>query len=134
MGTLPIVPIAVSRGCPYMCGDATARKPKKNLFQTRKGDCVRIAILCGTGEQGPGLALRWALAGEEVIISSRSRERAEKVAIELNAKLGQPLIRGMENPQAAEVVVLTIPYTAHLSTLESVKAQVRGWIPTIRAA
>jgi 8-hydroxy-5-deazaflavin:NADPH oxidoreductase len=90
---------------------------------------VKIAILGGTGEQGPGLALRWALAGEEVIIGSRSQERAEKVAAELNAELGQPLIRGLENSQAAEaaeIVVLTVPYTAHLSTLESVKAQVHG--------
>jgi NADPH-dependent F420 reductase len=92
---------------------------------------VKIAILGGTGEQGPGLALRWAMAGEEVIIGSRSRERAEKVAAELNAELGQARIVGMENPRAAEaadVVVLTVPYSAHLSTLESVKAQVRGKI------
>jgi 8-hydroxy-5-deazaflavin:NADPH oxidoreductase len=92
---------------------------------------VKIAILGGTGEQGPGLALRWAMAGEEVIIGSRSQERAEKVAAELNAELGQACIRGLENPQAAEVaeiVVLTVPYAAHLSTIESVKAQVRGKI------
>lgn len=92
---------------------------------------MNIAILGGTGEQGPGLALRWALAGEAVIIGSRSQERAEKVAAELNAELGRPLIQGMENPRAAdaaEVVVLTVPYTAHLSTLESVKAQVQGKI------
>ena len=92
---------------------------------------MKIAILGGTGEQGPGLALRWAMAGEEVIIGSRRQERAEKVAAELNAALGKPLIRGLENPQAAaaaEIVVLTVPYTAHLSTLESVKAQVQGKI------
>jgi NADPH-dependent F420 reductase len=92
---------------------------------------VTIAILGGTGEQGPGLALRWARAGEEVIIGSRSQERAEKVAAELNAELGQARIRGLENPQAAEaaeIVVLTVPYTGHLSTLESVKAQVHGKI------
>ena len=92
---------------------------------------MKIAILGGTGEQGPGLALRWAMAGEEVIIGSRSRERAEKVAAELNAELGQVRIRGLENSQAAEaaeIVVLTVPYTAHLGTLESVKAQVRGKI------
>jgi 8-hydroxy-5-deazaflavin:NADPH oxidoreductase len=90
---------------------------------------VSIAILGGTGEQGPGLALRWALAGEEVIIGSRSQERAEKVAAELNAELGHARLRGLENPRAAEVaeiVVLTVPYTAHLSTLESVKNQVQG--------
>jgi NADPH-dependent F420 reductase len=71
------------------------------------------------------------MAGEEVIIGSRSQERAEKVAAELNADLGKPLIRGLENPHAAaaaEIVVLTVPYTAHLSTLESVKAQVQGKI------
>jgi 8-hydroxy-5-deazaflavin:NADPH oxidoreductase len=92
---------------------------------------VTIAILGGTGEQGPGLGLRWAMAGEEVIIGSRSQERAEQVAAELNAELGQARIRGLENPQAAEaadIVVLTVPYTAHLGTLESVKAQVRGKI------
>ena len=92
---------------------------------------MKIAILGGTGEQGPGLALRWAMAGEEVIIGSRSQERAEKVAAELNAEIGQERIRGLENPQAAEaaeIIVLTVPYTAHLSTLESVRTQVQGKI------
>jgi NADPH-dependent F420 reductase len=92
---------------------------------------LKIAILGGTGEQGPGLALRWAMAGEEVIIGSRSQERAEKVAAELNAELGQNRIRGLDNTQAAaaaDLIVLTVPYTAHLSTLEGVKAQVQGKI------
>jgi hypothetical protein len=92
---------------------------------------VTIAILGGTGEQGPGLALRWAMAGEDIVIGSRNRERAEAVAAELNAELGQARIRGLENAQAAaaaDIVVLTVPYTAHLSTLEAVKSQVRGKI------
>ena len=92
---------------------------------------MKIAILGGTGEQGPGLALRWALAGEEVVIGSRSQERAQKVAAELNAELGNELIQGLENTAAAaaaDVVALTVPYAAHLSTLESVKEQVRGKI------
>jgi NADPH-dependent F420 reductase len=92
---------------------------------------VKIAILGGTGEQGPGLALRWALAGEEVVIGSRSQERAQKVAAELNAELGHELIQGLENTAAAaaaDVVALTVPYAAHLGTLESVKEQVRGKI------
>src|SRR5204863_4697998 len=73
---------------------------------------MSIAILGGTGQQGPGLALRWAMAGEEVIIGSRSQERAEKMASELNAELGDARIRGMGNPEAAEaaeIVVLTVP-------------------------
>ena len=92
---------------------------------------MKIAILGGTGDQGPGLALRWAMAGEDVIIGSRAREKAEKVAEELNAELGQKKILGMDNVQAAaaaDISVLTVPYSAHLPTLESVKAQVQGKI------
>ncbi|HEV8716692.1 MAG TPA: NADPH-dependent F420 reductase [Candidatus Binatia bacterium] len=92
---------------------------------------MRIAILGGTGEQGPGLALRWAKAGEEVIIGSRQKEKGEKVAAELNQELGKELLRGTDNvtaATAAEVVVLTVPYSAHVSTLASVKEQLQGKI------
>jgi NADPH-dependent F420 reductase len=92
---------------------------------------VRIAILGGTGEQGPGLALRWAQAGEEVIIGSRQKEKGEKVAVELNQELGRELLRGTDNvtaAAAAEVVVLTVPYSAHVSTLATVKEQLKGKI------
>ena len=92
---------------------------------------MKIAILGGTGEQGPGLALRWARAGEEVIIGSRQKEKGEKVAAELNHELGKELLRGTDNVTAAaagEVIVLTVPYSAHVSTLESVKEQLQGKI------
>jgi NADPH-dependent F420 reductase len=71
------------------------------------------------------------MAGEDVIIGSRSQERAEKVAAELNAELGQERIRGLDNvraAEAAEIIVLTVPYTAHLGTLEGVKSQAQGKI------
>ena len=92
---------------------------------------MKIAILGGTGEQGPGLALRWARAGEEVIIGSRQREKGERVATELNQELGQALLRGTDNASAAaaaEVVVLTVPYSAHVSTLATVQDQLKGKI------
>lgn len=92
---------------------------------------MKIAILGGTGEQGPGLALRWATAGEEVIIGSRQKEKGEKVAIELNQELGKELIRGTDNvtaAAAADIIVLTVPYSAHVGTLESVKEQCKGKI------
>jgi len=92
---------------------------------------VKIAILGGTGEQGPGLALRWAKAGEEVIIGSRQKEKGEKVAVELNQELGKELIRGTDNVSAAaaaDIIVLTVPYSAHVGTLESVKEQCKGKI------
>lgn len=88
-----------------------------------------VSILGGTGEQGPGMALRWAKAGIEVIIGSRQADRARRVAEELNQELGQELITGMENvaaTAAADVVALTVPFTAHRSTLETVKAQLQG--------
>lgn len=92
---------------------------------------TKIAILGGTGHEGFGLGLRWAKAGHEVIIGSRSAEKAEAAAAELNVKLGDSAVRGMENAaaaQAGEVVVLTVPYAAHSATIESVRGAVRGKI------
>lgn len=88
-----------------------------------------VSILGGTGEQGPGMALRWARAGVDIIIGSRQQARAETVAAELNQELGQTRIRGMANAEAAaaaDVVALTVPFSAHRSTLESVQAQLQG--------
>lgn len=90
-----------------------------------------VSILGGTGEQGPGMALRWAKAGVDVIIGSRQQEKAAKVATELNQELGQHLIRGLANPDAAaasEVVALTVPFTAHNATIASVKDHLKGKI------
>ncbi len=91
-----------------------------------------VAVIGGTGNEGPGLALRWAKSGQyHVIIGSREQEKAERVAAELNARLGRDLIRGMVNPNAAaaaDLAVLTVPYSAHLSTLESVQAGLTGKI------
>ena len=92
---------------------------------------MKIAILGGTGDQGPGLALRLAIAGEEVIIGSRAKEKADKVAEELNAELDGKRIQGADNVQAAaaaEIVMMTVPYSAHIPTLESVKAHLQGKI------
>ena len=64
-----------------------------------------IAVLGGTGDQGPGLALRWAKAGYNVIIGSRQAEKAENTADELNALAARcrehlqnrPVMRYMED-------------------------------------
>lgn len=90
-----------------------------------------VSILGGTGEQGPGMAWRWAKAGVEVIIGSRQQEKAERVAAELNQELGDQRIRGMTNPDAAaaaEVVAITVPFPAHRHTIESVKDRLSGKI------
>jgi len=90
-----------------------------------------IAVLGGTGNQGPGLALRWAKAGHTVIIGSRQAEKAERVAAELNERLGAPLVRGMANADAAaacEVAVITVPYAAQNPLLETLREALQGKI------
>ncbi len=92
---------------------------------------LRIAVLGGTGKEGSGLAMRWAMNGYNVIIGSRDGERASTHASEMNAKLGKNQAVGMGNPEAAtqaDLVVLSVPYTAHHATLESVKQQLQGKI------
>ena len=90
-----------------------------------------IAILGGTGKEGPGLALRWASAGVQIIIGSRQVEKAEATAAELNLRLGTTMIRGLENSQAArqaDLSVLTVVQSAHQATLESLVDDLQGKI------
>lgn len=98
---------------------------------SEKRKLIRIAVLGGTGKEGGGLAYRWAHSGYDVIIGSRSAEKAQKATVELNELLGAEAIRGMENPQAAaeaDIVVLSVPYSAHRAILESVREQAQGKI------
>lgn len=90
----------------------------------------RIAVLGGTGKEGKGLAYRWAKAGHRVIIGSRSNEKAEKAAADIRDLLGGEYeVSGQDNLSAArqaDIVVLTVPYSAHRSTLEGLKDTLRG--------
>ena len=91
---------------------------------------LTIAVLGGTGKEGKGLAYRWARAGYKVLIGSRSSERAVTATSEVMEKLeGSTSIVGMENLEAAQladIIVLTVPYSAHRETLESVKDALKG--------
>ena len=90
-----------------------------------------IAILGGTGNEGPGLALRWAQAGHHIIIGSRQLEKAARVAQDLNSTLGDQLIQGMANEdaaQAGDIAVLTVPYSAQNSLLEKLKPYLQNKI------
>ncbi len=90
---------------------------------------LTLSIFGGTGNEGQGLAYRWAKAGYHVIIGSRTIEKAEGVAAELNEHLGEDVIQGMQNEAAAsmcDIGVLTVPYSAHASTLESLKDKLKG--------
>ncbi len=92
---------------------------------------MKIAVLGGTGKEGSGLARRWAAKGYNVIIGSRDAERASNAANEINAELGGEYLTGMENSaatEAADIVVLSVPYSAHAKTLEAVKDKLGGKI------
>ncbi len=85
----------------------------------------RIAIIGGTGDQGKGLALRWAKAGYEIVIGSRAADRAQAAATEMRAQLGADAnITGAANADAAAdagIVVLTVPFAAQTPTLKEIK-------------
>jgi hypothetical protein len=90
-----------------------------------------LAILGGTGKEGPGLALRWAQAGYQVLIGSRLAEKAQATAAEINSQLGSDNVRGMENERAAlqaDISILTVVQTAHQEALLSVRDALQGKI------
>jgi NADPH-dependent F420 reductase len=85
-----------------------------------------VAILGGTGPQGRGLALRFALAGCPVVIGSRDAARAQAMAADLH-----PLVAGAGNSEAAtsaEVVFVAVPWDAHEATLRSLAEELAGRI------
>ncbi len=90
-----------------------------------------ISVIGGTGNLGFALAWRWARAGHQLTIGSRSREKAEAAALELNERLGSTAVGGMTNADATahtDIVVLTAPFAAHEATLLGIKPQLEGQV------
>jgi NADPH-dependent F420 reductase len=92
-----------------------------------------LAVIGGTGAEGSGLAMRWAAAGYPVIIGSRSAEKAEASTAELRALLpaGSATLNGNTNAAAAaaaEIVVLSVPYSAQENTINEIAEACRGKI------
>ena len=85
-----------------------------------------IAILGGTGPAGMGLALRWARAGETIIIGSRSAERAGEAASKIKGRIGPDArITGMENSAACaatDLLALTVPFEGQAVLLKQLKS------------
>ena len=80
-----------------------------------------IAVIGGTGPAGMGLALRWARAGETVIIGSRDAGRAQQTAEVIRQRVSDstlagapaPHISGLGNSEACaatDLLVLTVPF------------------------
>ena len=94
---------------------------------------MTIAIVGGTGPEGSGLAGRWALAGETIIIGSRDAQRASDAAAKITNQIGAGIapfakISGNDNFAAcksADVVVLTVPFESHAEMLKHLKPAFR---------
>ena len=88
-----------------------------------------IAIIGGTGPAGTGLALRWARAGETVIIGSRDAARAEQTADVIRKRVGaNAQVSGMENSAACaatDLLVLTVPFEGQAALLKQLKPTIR---------
>lgn len=88
-----------------------------------------VAVLGGTGAEGSGLALRFARAGLRVLIGSRNLEKAQAAAREIAAQAGSGEVTGHTNPDAvsqADIVILTVPLSAQVETLRSIRANFKS--------
>jgi hypothetical protein len=87
-------------------------------------DPKAIAILGGTGDQGLGLALRFAKAGRPVVIGSRKLERAQAAADEVRAAVPGAGVEGLDNADAvgkAPIVILSVPFEHTAGTVKAVR-------------
>ncbi len=87
---------------------------------------LTIAVLGGTGPQGRGLARRFAAAGLDVVLGSRSAERAAEAASTL-AEAGR--VRGASNSEAAtagDIVLVVVPWDGHAELLTSLTEELAG--------
>ena len=88
-----------------------------------------IAILGGTGPAGTGLALRWAQAGETLIIGSRDAARARQTADGIAERIGsRAKISGLTNADAcvaSDLLVLTVPFEGQAGLLKQLKPSIR---------
>jgi NADPH-dependent F420 reductase len=91
---------------------------------------VRIGVLGGTGPAGQGLAVRLAATGLEVVVGSRSKDRACDICIDLVERWPKHhlAIEGGDNVEAAsaDIVVVATPWDAAAPTSASVAKELSG--------
>ncbi len=88
----------------------------------------RIAVVGGTGDQGFGLALRWAAAGLRLVIGSRDQRRAEEAVERLRQAVPAADVEGAENPGAvseAGIAVVTVPFAGQAAIYRSIAPALR---------
>lgn len=101
------------------------------MAEAESGIMLTVAVLGGTGKEGSGLAVRWALNGYRVLIGSRDASKAIEKCAELNRELGGEYLTGVQNAaaaQVADIVVVSVPYSAQMDTIEGVREYLSGKI------
>jgi 8-hydroxy-5-deazaflavin:NADPH oxidoreductase len=93
---------------------------------------LTVGIIGGTGDQGRGLAYRLAVAGQAVVVGSRSTGRGQQVAQELSAAAPVAVpVRGGDNlaaVQHSDVVIVATPWEGHAETLTALREPLAGKI------
>lgn len=103
---------------------APAKAPAKDPWDLPDVSGLVVGVLGGTGDQGRGLAYRFARAGQKVIIGSRAADRAQGAAQELG--LG---VEGADNAECArrsDIVIVAVPWEGHAKTLETLREELAG--------
>ena len=97
---------------------------------------MKIGFLGGTGPEGKGLALRFAMAGHEIYIGSRDVTKSQEVSSELIGKLETilpqaPKIHGETNKNSclySEIIFITVPYNAQYQLITDLKSEINEQI------
>ncbi len=104
------------------------------MFSPKMCHCLgmRIGILGGTGPAGSALAARLASIGFDVVIGSRSSERANEVVVEYVAKFPEleDRLSGGDNAHASlcELLVIATPWDSAATTVQENAAALSGKI------
>ncbi len=93
---------------------------------------MRIGLLGGTGPAGSALAARLASIGFDVVIGSRSSERAHEVVVEFVAKFPEleSHLSGGDNAHASQcdLLVIATPWDSAATTVQENAAALSGKI------
>lgn len=92
---------------------------------------MKLAFVGGTGPEGLGLAMRFARAGHQVAIGSRSAQRGEEAAAKVRETVPGAVATGSDNVTVvrdADVIFLTFPYSGQAATLEALAPALAGKI------
>jgi 8-hydroxy-5-deazaflavin:NADPH oxidoreductase len=87
---------------------------------------LTLGVLGGTGDQGRGLARRFAMAGLRVVIGSRSAERAQAAADEVGFGVTGTGNAGCAS--TADVVIVAVPWDGHADLVSSLATELDGKI------